>query len=284
MEQHFIVELNEQNFQNVLQGSLEIPVLVHFWGAMVPESRDIIPELKKLANAYAGTLTLALLDCEHEQGLASQFGVRDLPTLALFVQGQAVDSITGPQTIETIRDMLKPYLPSEDEIAFKQAQQLISQSEYSEALLQLKPLDNALGKIGIYKLALATCYVETAQFEAAELMLDTVLMQDQDALYKSLIAKVQLHKKAADTPEIRDLQLAHDNDPSNPVLTHELAIKLSQVSRQEEALELLMGLLRQDINMAEGEIKQAITDILASMGQGNTLASRYRRQLYSLLY
>lgn len=284
MQPNYIVELNEQNFQHVLQGSIEKPVLVHFWASMTPESCDIIPELEKLAHCYAGELTLALLNCEQQQMLAGQFGVRDLPTLALFVQGQPVDSLAGIQTMESVQQLLKPYLPSMDEIAFKQTQLLISEGKYVEALIELKQLEKALSELGTYKLAIATCFIETQQFEFAETVLDTVLMQDQDALYKTLIAKIELHSKAADTPEIRELQRAHDADLSNTQLSYELAIKLSQVNRQEEALELLIGLLRQDINIADGDAKKAMTDILVSMGQGNEVAGRYRRQLYSLLY
>lgn len=284
MDQQYIVELNEQNFQQVLQSSLDTPVLIYFWASMTPESRDIIPELEKLAGSYAGALTLALLDCEQQQMLAGQFGIRALPTVALFVEGQAVGSLAGPQTMSSVNELLAPYLPSLDDIAFLQIQTLISNGEFSTALVELKQLEHALGETGPYKLALATCYVELQQFDVAETTLANVLMQDQNAIYKSLIAKIELHQQAADTPEIRELQLAHEADPSNTTLSYELAIKLSQVSRQEEALELLMALLRQDLNIADGDAKKAMMDILAAMGQGNELASRYRRQLYSLLY
>lgn len=282
MHPNYIVELNEQNFQPILEGSVETPVLIHFWAQMSPESTEIIPALEKLAHEYAGAFTLALLNCEQQQMLAAQFGVRALPTIALFSNGQPVDGIAGPQTEDTVREMLVRHLPSQDEMIFKNALALMAEGNYLEALPLLKSVEAALGENGPFKLAVAECFVETQQFDLAEALLATILMQDQDAQYKALVAKVELHKQAADTPEIRELQSAFEADPTNHALAYELAVQYSQVNRQEEALELLLGILRKDMNF--GEAKKTMMDILAALGQGNEIASRYRRQLYSLLY
>ncbi len=282
MHPNYIVELTEQNFQPILEGSVETPVLIHFWAQMSPESTEIIPALEKLAHEYAGAFTLALLNCEQQQMLAAQFGVRALPTIALFSNGQPVDGIAGPQTEDTVREMLVRHLPSQDEMVFKNALAQMAEGNYVEALPLLKSVEAALGENGQFKLAIAECFVETQQFDLAEAVLATVLMQDQDAQYKALVAKVELHKQAADTPEIRELQNAFEADPNNHDLAFELAVQFSQVNRQEEALELLMGILRKDMNF--GEAKKTMMDILAALGQGNEIAARYRRQLYSLLY
>ena len=65
------------------------------------------------------------------------------------------------------------------------------------------------------------------------------------------------------------------------MLKQELAIQYSQSGRKEEALELLLGILRHDLSF--GEAKKIYLDILATMA-GDAAASRYRRQLYTLLY
>lgn len=280
----YIVDLTEQNFQHVLEGSFEKPILIHFWSPGIPESAQMIPLLEKITHEYEGALVLALINCEQQQKIAVQFGIRTLPTLALFDKGQPTDSVEGVQTEKAIRDMLAPYLPNQDEMAFEKILVLISEGEYEKALVLLKPLESTLSETGIYKLTLAQCNVETQQFETAETILTTVLMQDQDALYTSLMAKIQLHKQAADTPEIRELQIAYDADPSNGALAYSLALQFSQVARQEEALELLISLLRKDLHFSDGAAKKTMMDILIAMGQGNETASRYRRQLYSLLY
>ncbi|MGV2840209.1 thioredoxin domain-containing protein, partial [Vibrio cyclitrophicus] len=112
MQSPHIVELNEQNFRQVLEGSMQTPVLIHFWAPMSQESAQVIPELQTLTQQYNGAFTLALLNCEQEQAIASQFGVQALPTIALFVNGQPVDGLGGPQSVEAIVEMLSKHLPS----------------------------------------------------------------------------------------------------------------------------------------------------------------------------
>ncbi len=56
------------------------------------------------------------------------------------------------------------------------------------------------------------------------------------------------------------------------------------MGRNEEALELLFNHLRKDLSAANGEARKMLQEILAALGTGDALASKYRRQLYSLLY
>ncbi|MDG3396123.1 tetratricopeptide repeat protein, partial [Vibrio parahaemolyticus] len=54
--------------------------------------------------------------------------------------------------------------------------------------------------------------------------------------------------------------------------------------RDEEALELLWNILKVNLGAQDGEVKKTFMDILSALGQGNAIASKYRRQLYSILY
>ena len=67
-------------------------------------------------------------------------------------------------------------------------------------------------------------------------------------------------------------------------LATQLAIQLHQVGRNEEALELLFSHLRKDLGAADGQARKMLQEILAALGTGDALASKYRRLLYSLLY
>lgn len=284
MQSPFIVELNEQNFRQVLEGSMQTPVLIHFWAPMSQESSQVIPDLQMLAQQYNGAFTLALLNCEQEQMIASQFGVQALPTIALFVNGQPVDGLGGPQPIAAIQEMLTKHLPSQDELNLKQALELIQAGEHSQALPLLESLDPAIQEKGDVKLALADCYLEAKNFDQGRALLERIPLEYQDSYYKGLIAKLDLHAQAANSPEIQHLEQALEENPSDAKLTNELALSYHQVNRDEEALELLWGLLKSDLNALDGELKKSFMDILAALGQGNAMASKYRRQLYSMLY
>ncbi|KOO02200.1 co-chaperone YbbN [Vibrio nereis] len=284
MQSPFIVELNEQNFRQVLEGSMQTPVLIHFWAPMSQESAQIIPELQTLAQQYNGAFTLALLNCEQEQVIASQFGVQALPTIALFVNGQPVDGLGGPQERSAIQAMLAKHLPSQEEMSLKQALELIQQSQHAQALPILQQLPVDMQQKGDVKLALAECYLETQDFTEAKTLLEHIPLEYQDNYYKSLVAKLELHEQSANSPEIQQLESSLQSNPSDTKIAAELALSYHQVNRDEEALELLWGFLRTDLNAQDGELKKHFMDILSALGQGNAISAKYRRQLYSLLY
>lgn len=284
MQSPHIVELNEQNFRQVLEGSMQTPVLIHFWAPMSQESAQIIPDLQTLTQQYNGAFTLALLNCEQEQAIASQFGVQALPTIALFVNGQPVDGLGGPQTLEAIVSMLSKHLPSQDELALRQALEQMQAGEHLQALTAMQQLPEELTNKGEVKLAIAECLLETQQFELAEAQLAAIPLEYQDNYFKGLVAKLELHKQAADSPEIQALEANLQANPSDAKIAAELALQYHQVNRSEEALELLWSYLVKDLNALDGDMKKSFMDILSALGQGNASASKYRRQLYSLLY
>lgn len=284
MQPAYIVDLNEQNFREVLEGSMTAPVLIHFWAPMSEESAQLIPALKALTEQYAGAYTLALLNCEEQQAIAGQFGVQALPTIALFVNGQPVDGLGGPQPIEAVKAMLTKHLPSEDELNARKALELSQQGEFETAIATFGALSEEYQNKGEIKLAVANCLLETNQFERAEQVLNTIPMEYKDNHYKSLVAKLELHKQAADSPEIQSLEAALQATPDDLKLVAELGLQYHQVNRDEEALALIWTPLSRNLNALDGELKKAFMDILSALGQGNPIAAKYRRQLYSLLY
>ncbi|WP_406732798.1 co-chaperone YbbN [Vibrio scophthalmi] len=284
MQSPFIVELNQQNFMPVLESSRQTPLLIHFWAPMSQESSDIIPQLQQLAQNYNGAFTLALLNCEQEQGIAAQFGVQALPTIALFSEGQPVDGMGGPQPISAIEEMLNRHLPSQDALTMNRALQLVAAGEHTQALPLLKSLPEELLVKGEVKLALAACYLETQDFTLAAEQLQHIPLEYQDNDYKSLIAKLELHNQAANSPEIQSLESAFAQDQDNAKLALDLALNYHNVNRDEEALELIWRFIVKNLNALDGEMKKTFMDILSALGQGNPLAAQYRRQLYSILY
>ncbi|MGV2841345.1 tetratricopeptide repeat protein, partial [Vibrio cyclitrophicus] len=212
------------------------------------------------------------------------FGVQALPTIALFVNGQPVDGLGGPQSVEAIVEMLSKHLPSQDELALRQALEQMQAGEHAQALSAMQQLPTELTNKGEVKLAIAECLLETQQFELAETQLATIPLEYQDNYYKGLVAKLELHKQAADSPEIQALEAALQQNPGDAKTASELALQYHQVNRSEEAMDLLWSFLAKDLNTLDGDMKKEFMDILSALGQGNAVASKYRRQLYSLLY
>ncbi|RKS87016.1 putative thioredoxin [Orbus hercynius] len=289
MQNAFIVDINEQNIQQILQQSATVPVMFYFWSERSPQCQALTDTLENMAQAYQGKFILAKLNCDEQQMLAGQFGLRAIPTVYLFQNGQPVDGFQGPQPEEAIKALLDKVLPNEDELKLQDAQQLIADEQYEQALPLLKQawqnLKDHLGKPrSDIAFLVAKAQIELKLLDEAKSCLATIPLQDQDSTYHGLNAEIELLEQAANSPEIQHLQVALNNDPDNIELMIQLSSQLMQVGRHEEALALIFKPLTKDLNAGDGQAKKALLDMLAALGTSNPVAASYRRKLYTLLY
>jgi thioredoxin 1 len=90
--------------QQVLQS--DIPALVDFWAAWCGPCRTVGPIVEELAEEYKGKIKVAKLDVDNNKQVASKYGVRGIPTLMLFKDGQMVDQIVGAVPKSRIKELL----------------------------------------------------------------------------------------------------------------------------------------------------------------------------------
>ncbi|WP_235838520.1 tetratricopeptide repeat protein [Cognaticolwellia aestuarii] len=272
-----------ENFQQVIiEESKNQLVLVDFWAQQIPESVELRDKLTAALANHGDTILFATVDCETQGQIAQQFGIQGLPTAVLVKDGQPLDGLTGPQTDESINEFLAKYLPKQQDLLLVQAKDLLAEGNVAEAfpiISQAYQLDNERADI---KLVLANVYIQTGKITEAESLLKSIKMIDQDSDYQSLMAKLELAMQAADSPEIQALEQQLLNEPDNVELQQKLAAQYSQVNRNEDALTILFRLVQK--NGADIASKDLLLDVLKSLPDGDALASKYRRKLYTLMY
>lgn len=284
MSAQYNIDITEANLHQTMEQSVTTPILFYFWSARSQHCEELTPVLDRLAAQYQGQFILAKVDCDAEQMVASQFGLRSIPTVYLFQNGQPVDGFQGPQPEESIRALLEKVLPREEELKAQEAMLLMQEGKHAEALPLLKDAWQLSGQSSEIGLMLAEVQIALNRTEEAQAVLKTIPLQDQDTHYQGLIAQIDLLKQAADTPEIQQLQQQVSQEPENTFLASQLALQFHHVGRNEEALELLYTHLKKDLAAGDGQLRKMMMEILAALGTGDTLASKYRRQMYSLLY
>lgn len=277
-----IVDVSINNAREVLDASMQKLVLFQFWSARSEGCTQLSPVLEKIVRQYPNQLLLARVDCDNEPDLAMQFGVQSLPTVMMIKQGRPVDGFAGVETEQAILAKLAAYLPKPEDDLLAQAEALLAAQDYAGAYPLLKDAMALAPERSDIKVWLADAAVSLGQLPQAEALLAEIKLAEQDALYKTVQAKLQLAKEAADTPEIQALEAALAKDSGNNQLKEQLAIQYQAVQRSEEALALLLTILQQDLNF--GGSKKLYLDILAALPKGDSVASQYRRKLYSLLY
>jgi thioredoxin 1 len=100
-----IVTLTQESFANeVLQSST--PVLVDFWAEWCGPCKMIAPVLNELADEYAGRVKIGKVNIDDHQGLASEYGVRAIPTLLVFHKGQVAEQLVGARSKRDLKASL----------------------------------------------------------------------------------------------------------------------------------------------------------------------------------
>ncbi|MBN8444967.1 MAG: tetratricopeptide repeat protein [Gammaproteobacteria bacterium] len=276
------VDVSFDNVRELLDLSQHKLVIFDFWAEGYEPSAQLTAILATITGEYPEHLVLARVNCSVEQQLAMQFGVRSLPTVLFIKDGQPVDGFAQVESEAQIRQRLAAFLPSPQDLLLSQAQPLLSNSKWAEAVPLLKQVLTLAPERADAKLQLAYCAAKLGQIELAIELTDQIGLADQDALYHEVVALIELAQQAADSPEIRELERQLALAPDNMELQQQLAVQYQAVQRSADALALLYAILQRDLNF--GESKKLFLDILAVLPKGDATAGAYRRKLYSLLY
>ena len=106
-----VIEGTDANFEQEVLKS-DIPVLVDFWAPWCGPCRMVGPVVEQLATQYEGKLKVVKVNTDENQTISMQYGIRSIPTLGIFKNGQVVDGVIGAQSKQALEAKILPYLPA----------------------------------------------------------------------------------------------------------------------------------------------------------------------------
>jgi putative thioredoxin len=189
----FVVDVSEENFQTeVLERSLQVPVVVDLWAEWCGPCKQLSPVLERLAAAGNGAWVLAKVDVDANPRIAQAFQVQSIPMVMAVVAGQPVDGFTGALPEPQVRDWIAKLLD-----ALRDRMPAIRQAEEGGGA---GPVEEEL---------------DDPRFTAAEDALERGDYPAAEAAYQQILAVEPANEQArAALAQVRFLARAEQADPS----------------------------------------------------------------------
>lgn len=124
---------------DVIEASQETPILVDFWAPWCGPCRQLSPILESLAEEH-DEWSLVKVNVDENGAAAREYGVRGIPAVKLFVDGEVEAEFTGVKPEHSVRNWLEEHLPSEEKNQIEQAKQLLEEGNFEEAEHLLWPV------------------------------------------------------------------------------------------------------------------------------------------------
>lgn len=282
-----VFDATTESFEaEVLQKSMQTPVLVDFWATWCGPCKTLGPILEKLAAEYNGAFELAKVDVDKEQQVAAAFQIRSVPTVFLVKDGQIADGFPGVIPEGQLREFLtqhgiEPLPPAETEAAAETAP--VPLDPQAEVAAFRQAIVAAPDKEEL-KLDLALALLKTGVVDEAAALLDALpanLSTDDRAIRARARLDFARTLNEAPAPDVLAARLASDGD--DLAARHLLGIHHLLDGENEQALEQFLEMLRRDRTFQEGLPKKALIDAFRVI-EDEDLVGRYRRRMSSLLF
>lgn len=268
----------------VLQKSLQVPVLVDFWATWCGPCKTLGPILEKLAGEYNGAFELAKVDVDREQQIAAAFQIRSVPTVFLIKGGQLVDGFPGVIPEGQLREFLKQH-------GIEPAAAAVEATE-AEAL----PLDPQAEVAALREAISAEPEKEELKLDLALALLRTGATAEAAQLIEALPANLATDDRAIRARARLDFASALRDAPAADVLAqrvaangddlqarHLLGVHHLLAGEDEAALEQFLAMLQRDRGFQEGLPRKALIDAFRVI-EDEDLVGRYRRRMSSVLF
>jgi len=271
--------------EKVIAASHHQPVLVDFWASWCAPCQSLKPILEKLADEMGGQFLLAKVDTEAEQELAARYGVRGIPDVRAFVNGQMIDGFTGALPEGEVRAFIDRLKPSPAAQWLQAAIECLQANDGASALTHLKEaVKVAPDDINAW-LMLIEVLIGEGHLEDAEQLIPAIAPKvDDKSRIDALRARLDMARGSATSEEdLAALASKLETDPDDLDARLQLADACIARQRWEQALGQLLWVVQKDRQFKDEAARKKMIQIFALPEVEPALVRRYRSALASSL-
>ena len=284
-----IKDSDTANFMaDVIEASMQVPVLVDFWAPWCGPCKQLGPTLEKLVRQAGGMVKLVKINVDENQEIAAQLRVQSIPMVYAFKGGRPVDAFTGalPESqlkmfIERLMGGAKPPIDA----ALDQAAELLDQGQADQALalyrqIQAEDQENDRAIAGIIRASLAVGDVQSVSEIIAALPPELAAKGEIQAA----ISAFELTRQASEAGDVAELAAKVEADPADHQARLDYAVALVAHRRHEDAMDQLIESIRRNRAWNEEAARKQLLKLFEALGPTHELTVSGRRRLSSVLF
>lgn len=272
----------------VLDESANQPVLVDFWAPWCGPCKQLAPILEKVVSSTEGRVKLVKMNIEEHPQIAGQLGIKSIPAVIAFQNGQPADGFMGAVPEGQIKDFIERLVgPVSDPVGDQIAAGV-------EALNNNDP-ESAIGKFEAAIAAdnsnydalagLARAHIAIDDLDRAKALLDT-LPEPTPEIPSVLeaLAALKIAEQAGNISDLKNLEKTLADNPANHQARFDLAISLAADEMREDAADHLLHIIKANPDWNEEAAKRQLLEFFQIWGPMDEQTIAARRKLSAILF